>query len=336
MQLFNEVVLKDVGYKTYRGIRIIPKKEFNKYKKKCNAEGVFLTVMYNFEFKEIKWYETQDYANVIKVNNMYYELTQEKEKSTAGFIAIAEDKFIRVTQKRLLLFILLLILCLLLALSTYLMTYDIHDEIMGDTPTTNIPLEDTDNKPDIKVDDSAVDYTGNIVTPEDPMITQNITLPGFHKFTATSTQHSVQLWNPEENDVYFQYSIYEILGEEKVGTFDSREKAMDWIYDNKVNYIQSNEDGFRMYNADTGEEISSVKNYDLNKISEEEFEVVAEEWKLIYLTNMIEPGKQVLWNAYETLGTGEFKLKFSITPFDIEDGTVCDGARYPVTGIIKN
>lgn len=55
----------------------------------------------------------------------------------------------------------------------------------------------------------------------------------------------------------------------------------------------------------------------------------------ITLISSLATGNQVLWNAHNSLGTGEYTLKFVVSTYDIETGGECYGAVQTVEATIK-
>lgn len=52
--------------------------------------------------------------------------------------------------------------------------------------------------------------------------------------------------------------------------------------------------------------------------------------RVVYETDYIEPGKQVRWNAYETLSAGDHNLSFVVSTVDVEAYYPCNGATLTV------
>lgn len=62
---------------------------------------------------------------------------------------------------------------------------------------------------------------------------------------------------------------------------------------------------------------------------------IYEEDKLIYETKAIEPNKMVSVNLKEILSTGEHKLSFAISTYDIKTQNACNGANQEVNVTVK-
>lgn len=317
-------------YKKYRGILIIRKKAFKEYSEKLEKEQRYVKVIRNTKFKDIDPEDVkehpQDYKDkdiLVYSDKEYYELRKGRRWPTAGYIAVGEDLFIRV-ERRILLIILLffgLLLCGLLCLRK---------------PTTASPDPGMFNP---NVDQNEQDYDGKI--PQNPGEQESIMIPGFFKFTATSGGKYVQLYNPDVNTVYFQYEIYNVTKSSIVEVFDTEQEALDFISENQIEYKSYAVDGNYVTRDKDGVDVGLVSVYkivtdaDSQGVPHGSFAVQEDVYSILYVTDLVSPGKQVLWDAYNSLNKGEYTLKFKISTYDVETGSECYGAIQTVTGVIK-
>ncbi len=144
------------------------------------------------------------------------------------------------------------------------------------------------------------------------------TIPGYSKVTATQGQ-VLQLLNPEENTVYFVYTITLEKSSEIVQSFDSADKAQSYVNDNP---------------ASAGEK--SITEYAVVQNENGTFDVVKIVSDVLHTTNAISPGKAVDWTVTDSLSTpGEYDVKFRISTYDIETEEPCYGATVDVDIVVK-
>ncbi len=129
----------------------------------------------------------------------------------------------------------------------------------------------------------------------------------------------LQLLNPAENTVYFVYTITMEKSSEIVKSFDSADKAQDYVNDNP---------------ASAGEK--SITEYVVVQNENGTFDVVKIVSDVLYSTNAIEPGKAVDWPVTDSLpNPGEYEVKFRISTYDIETQEPCYGATVEVDVVVK-
>lgn len=310
---FNNITLDSsiTEYKKYRKTQIITKDSFKEYCKQLEKEKKYVSIIRNTKLKEIKESDISEDDEVLLIDNKYYKIKEAKEKYTAGYIAVDTDKFIRV-ERCILIPILLFIIFIVLLLSI-----------------------NFGNKPkNIKIDDSAIDWNGENPNTKGTIDQENIEIPGFYKFVATEKNTSVPLYNPTSNTVYFTYSIFEITDSSVAATFNSETEAQEYIRNNEIEYTEQDNN---IIDNNTGNILETVPYFKIMQSNNQnnQYEVVKEELKLLSCTDMIKPGKQVLWNPYNYIQKGEYNLRFKIRTFDIESGLECYGGMLTVEGILE-
>lgn len=313
MTLFNKITLDNdiIEYKKYKKTQIITKDSFKEYCKELEKEEKYISIIRNTKLKKIDKDKISEDDEVLLVDDKYYKVSESKEKITAGYISVGTDKFIRVERS-----ILIPILLLLLLIGFIVI---------------NINFKPSN----INLDDSAIDWNGENPNTKGTPNQENIELPGFYKFVATEKAKSIPLYNPTNNTVYFTYSVFQITESSIVKTFDSEIDAQTYIKNNEVNFTEEKDGNtYKLINKDTEKEIDSVYYYKIIK-SNNQYSVIREKLQLLSCTNMIKPGKQVLWNVYEYLSKGEYNLRFKIRTFDIETGAECYGGFLAVEGIVE-
>lgn len=152
-----------------------------------------------------------------------------------------------------------------------------------------------------KLDKSATDFTEEQPAPAEQ---EYITVPGLVPSSVNEKQPNIKLHNPEENTVYFKYTMYKLV-EASQKDFASEKELQDFLRENE------NKDENVLYSAD-GLTLTSSK---YEKVSE---------------TDLIPPGKQILWNAREALEKGDYDIRFLLSTFDVETGEPCYGANQEI------
>lgn len=317
--------------KSTKGIKIIKPKFFKKYRKllkESNNQSVRVTACTDLEKLSQEYMEKHSKEDFLSVKEpdweeKFYKIYNLEDKLfftyTKGYIAVSETEFIEVCGNWLfflswaLLGIIWVILLVMLC---------------GDKTA---PPEDPNS---LKVDDSQTSWngempntTGNIPEQED------IEIPGFYRFNATAEAGNVPLYNPENNTVYFQYDIYEIVNTVEVGTYETAPEAQQYITENSTAYTLNKDNGYYLTD-ENGNKVDTVLSYK-SVPSGDSYTVIQEELRAVYATDMVSPGNQVLWNAHNSLGTGEYTLKFVVSTYDIETGGECYGAVQTVEATIK-
>lgn len=309
--------LNHVLYTNYKNILLIPEKEFNKYQKDCEDSGYYLNIIRETVLTPIK--DSTGCKEVIGFKDKYYAIEQDTGVGTVGYIYVGGNNFIKIRKKRgFIIPVLGVVLCAtLIGLGVYF-------------------SQDTESTTGIKIDNSVMDWNGDEFVPDTPGSQQNINLPGFQKFTATRNTPYVKLYNPPSNNVYFTYAICNILGVEEVATLSTEKDAKEWIRDNDVHFTFEKK-GNKCYiiNDSTQDKEDEGYTYSIRQVDTETFVIEKEIYSLVFKTDDIPPGKQVLWNSYESLGTGEYNLRFKVSAKRVDTLAPCNGAEYKVKAIIN-
>lgn len=175
---------------------------------------------------------------------------------------------------------------------------------------------------------------------DEPMEQQQeyIKIPGFSEITVTKDTPNVQLYNCEGNTVYFSYTITQPLSDEVVGTYDSMEKAQEYINGARQSYehyYDGANDKYLLKNS-AGECTDVLTEYKMEE-NGSGYDVVKCESKVLFFTDAISPGKSSAkdWNAYESLDSGEHDIQFRISTFDIETHESCSSSTVNVSVTVK-
>lgn len=319
-----DIAMSSDEFKKYKGIRILKKESFKCYSKRLEKDhDEYTRIIRCSSLSEVDKDDVdkrlEDGDDILMYDEQtYFKLTKKRIGFTVGYIAISDQLFIRVTTWFPIIILSFLgLLCLLISLR-------------GCTPTAEDPVLPSETF-DPNLDEDATDYTGQ--QPKNPSEQESTVIPGFFKFTASQSNPYIQLYNPEDNTVYFQYEIYEVVNTESAGFFETVEAANKFINDNQIDYKSyETDDRFEIRDKD-GNVLDEVKVYSITDNLTNE--VTCETCQIRHVTGLIEPGKQVMWNVCDILGTGEYQFKFKISTYDTETGSECYGAIQAVTGIIK-
>lgn len=318
MKLFNQITISDLVTEKYKGVDLIPNKEFKKHREQLEENDKFVSVVRNTKLIKIEDDELDNYKEALLIDGTHYKVSKDGLGLTKGYVAVSEDKFIRVQQSLLpFLLLFLLLLCLLLLSLT-----------QSDKPTNNI-----------NPDESAIDWNGESPNLNTTKNQENIVIPGFYKFVSTKEAKFVPLYNTPDNTVYFEYNIFKIISADVVGVFDTELEAQEYVTHNDVPYAEIKDDTgvktVKIVNDEpSDEELSSVP-YFVIRLKDDKYEVTKEELEIVEKTDAVMPGKQIMWNPYENFSAGTYDLKFKIKTYDIETGVACQGAYQTVSGILE-
>ena len=78
--------------------------------------------------------------------------------------------------------------------------------------------------------------------------------------------------------------------------------------------------------ASDGTTSNIITEYKGEAVSDNEYKVYENTYRVVYFTKGIAPGKSVEWDIYKSLGPGVFDVQFRISTFDVETNAVCYGA----------
>lgn len=311
--------LEEKSYRKHKGLRVIRPKAFHAYQDRLEKDGKYATVIRNTKLKAVDGKEVRDRLDkgediLSASDGCHYELKKVRDWPKAGYIAVAEDRFVCCEHGSLIFLLFFLGLSALLAL------------LLMRTP--EIP----GNAWEPDLDGQASEYTGPQA--DAPTEQESIVVPGFYRFTATEGGNSLQLHNPDGNTVYFQYDIYLVDDARTAASFPDLDSAQAFVEEHSAEYgCRPEGDGYVLCDAD-GNAMDSVTLYRAvgNGTG---FDVLEEEVSALYQTKLIGPGQQVLWDAYHGLGLGTHQIKLKVSTYDIETGAECYGAIQTVEAEVK-
>ena len=329
--------INDITYEKFGRLDIISPEEFEDYEKKLKKEGKKVKVVYNTNLKTPSLKKKDE--EHLMINYEMFSLLPEKDVLAEGYIAISETEFIRVEKNMKLPIIIAKLAIMVLVVSCFAililnfpsLASFIKDRINFNKKDEIIVNQGSENN--ITVDVGEKDWNGEKPIMSIKEATESIIIPGFHKFSADSFRSDVPLYNPSENTVYLKYTIYNILDSKTDKEFNTYEEANKYVKEQKKEYT-FNLDTLKYYDSTTDTYLDSIDNYEI-KSQDDRFTVLKENVSIVHCTEAISPGKQVLWDAYKSLGPGEYNLRFHIETYDIETGSACNGARPSVKAIIK-
>lgn len=311
--------LEEKSYRKHKGLRVIRPKAFRAYQDRLEKDGKYATVIRSTKLKAVDGKEVRDRLDkgediLSAADGCHYELKKVRDWPKAGYIAVAEDRFVCCEHGFLIFLLFFLGLSALLAL------------LLMRTP--EIP----GNAWEPDLDGQASEYTGPQA--DAPTEQESIVVPGFYRFTATEGGNSLQLHNPDGNTVYFQYDIYLVDDARTAASFPDLDSAQAFVEEHSAEYgCRPEGDGYVLCDAD-GNAMGSVTLYRAvgNGTG---FDVLEEEVSALYQTKLIGPGQQVLWDAYHGLGLGTHQIKLKVSTYDIETGAECYGAIQTVEAEVK-
>jgi len=329
MKIFAAIKSTNLSFKKYKGVDIVSKRKFEKYRKELEEQNKYVSIVRNTSLKRLDEKKIEKQEEVLFVNDTYFNIKKNRTWFTAGYIPVGETQFVKVETNTplFLLFLLGLLLSLLFLLAPG------KEKMPSDDTTPSNPSAE------ITVDDSATDWTGETPNMSTSKPQENIIIPGFYKFVSTEEAKYVPLYNIPDNTVYFEYNIFEVLDTYVVGKFDTELEANEYVKSNEIAYMEVKDDSgvrtVKMVNGEASdEELSTVPFYTV-KQAHDKYTVTLEDLKIIDKTDAILPGKQVMWDPYEHLSTGTYNLKFKIKTYDLETKKEHQGTYQPVTGILE-
>ena len=318
-----DLELDKSGYRKWKKETIIRPKAFQEHADRLEKEeGRYISIIRNTWLKKVDEKDVEkrleDGDDLLLMNGRHYELSKSRDWTCAGYIALSDDRFIRVEYN-----ILFLILWPLLGFILFLWALTL---ILG---LKSCSVADA-WKPDL--DGQASEYTGPQA--DIPVEQESIVIPGFYKFTATEGGNNLQLYNPEGNTVYFQYEVYKVESSRTEASFPDIESAQAYVAEHNTEYTCEAEDARYVLKDADGNLLDSVILYRAMGDGDV-YDVLAEEASILYQTKLISPGQQVLWDAYGALGKGQHDIKLKVSTYDIETGAECYGAIQTVTADVK-
>lgn len=311
--------------KTGNRVNLIGRRDFKEYRKDMGLKRED-AVVYNTTLHEMEEKELEDHDGpVLRIGNRYYELYEKKDEPflhyRRGYIALSENEFVCVWGWLLLLFLLgLLLIGMFFALLS-------ADRVPGDADENPNGLSEDGSQRPWNGEQPNID--GEVPEQED------IRIPGFYKFTATDAASNVPLYNPPENTVYFQYEVYVIHSSETVATYGDASEAKAYIDENQAGYTISKDGSYEIILDSSGEAVDNVDYYKTIPAEDGSFYVVKEDLSILYATDLVSPGNQVVWDAAKSLDKGDYTLKFIIRTFDTETKAECYGAVQTVEAHIE-
>ena len=199
MKEFKGVSINGLDTKKYNKVTIITKESFDEYCNTLEKNDRFVSIIRATNLSKIDSDDINKKDEVLSIDDNFYKVNKKGIGLTVGYIAIDEEKFIRVYNPFILFIIILFVIFILLLLAP------------SDRPS------DTG----IKIDDYAVDWNGDTPNVNGKVSQQeNIIIPGFYKFTSYEEAPGFPLYNPSGNTVYFKYNILKILSSNKDKIFD--------------------------------------------------------------------------------------------------------------------
>ena len=312
---------KELIYKKIKDtkIKVFQPDDFKDYVRDMENHDIEVEVIANTTLKQVSDDNLDENEDYLYINGYNFELKEEKNKNAKFYIPISDTEFIRVEKKS---FLFLIILLLLFAAL-----------IFGAITIKKQPIE---RNPEIELEDDG-DWDGEMPRTEDSQEYQESTIiPGFAEIKVSGQATLVPLMNPEDNTVNFVYLILEEMSSNIVKTVNSADEAFDFINNNNVNYqnYQDNAGRYMLQDPSTGKTFDIIKEYSYNQ-TDDAFEIIEKEFKVVYFSKGIAPGKKTDWNVVENLSAGIHNCEFRISTYDVETSAQCYGAVQPVKIIVN-
>ena len=313
---FTAEEIKDERAVKYKGLTMLKPKDFDKYREE---HGKTVVVVRNTRL-EVAKEKHKDKCDTMVVKgtdekeDTIYEVSKEKSHWTKGYVSVGESRFVRV-ERRVWLFLALLLACVIGGVGLWLALHQSVEDPQLDKTRTKHNGEVQQNS---ESSTEAVDAT---------------VIPKFYTIKAKEGQ-TVQLYNPEENTVYFTYRVLETTGRVDMEHFDTQAEAAQYVADNKVQYRNEVQNGKCVIVDENGESTEIVTNYSMSD-AVNGVDVYKTDYKVVYCSAAIAPGNKVDWVPSKSLSRGKHDVQISIIPYDLETEQQCYGTTSDVKVTIE-
>lgn len=295
--------IKDERAVRYKGLTMLKPKDFDKYREEQEEDGKTVAVVRNTRL-EVAKEKHKDKCDTMVAEEEIYAVFKEKSHWTKGYVSVGENRFVRV-ERRVCMFLALLLACVIGGVGLWLALHQ---------PVEDPQLDKTGTEQNDKATTEAVDTT---------------VMPRFSTIKAKEGQ-AVQLYNPEENSVYFTYRVLEATGKVDVEHFDTQAEASQYVADNKMQYRNEVQNGKCVVVDENGKSTEVVTDYSMTEAAEG-VDVYKMDYEVVYCSAAIEPGNKVDWVPSESLSKGKHDVQISIIPYDLET----EQQRYGATSDVE-